>query len=99
MSMSPCYSSRFSPFMRSLKADRVDEDGIKKQYLYLGAVFAAGAALTKQNGLLIFGFYPLLAFLLVTDKMRHENTKDRLRILFQTHPPGFGGTFTLVHLQ
>jgi len=66
-----------------LKADRADEDSTKTQYLYLGAIFAAGTALTKQNGLLIFAFYPLLAYLLVTDNMMYKNTNERLRIIFK----------------
>lgn len=64
-----------------LKANFAEDDSTKTEYLYIGAVFAAGTALTKQNGLIIFTFYPLLAFLLVTGSMKHHNYKDRVRLL------------------
>jgi len=50
-----------------LKASRSREVHLKNDYLILGAIFAAGTALTKQNGLLVFAFYPLLALLLLKD--------------------------------
>lgn len=48
-----------------LKASMCKEEPRKLAHLYLGGIFAAGTALTKQNGLLVFGFYPILALLLV----------------------------------
>lgn len=50
-----------------LKASRSQEARSKDHYLILGAIFAAGSALTKQNGLLVFAFYPLLALLLMEE--------------------------------
>jgi hypothetical protein len=66
-----------------LKANKTEGDSSKKQYLYLGAVFAAGTALTKQNGMLVFAFYPLLAFLVVTDKLEHNAFVDRIKFLIK----------------
>jgi hypothetical protein len=66
-----------------LKANKTQDVSDKTRYLFLGAVFAAGTALTKQNGLLIFATYPLLAILLVTDEMKIESMAERAKILLK----------------
>lgn len=72
-----------------LKARKADGDKSKISYLYLGGFLAAGATLTKQNGLLMFIFYPLLAFLLVTDEMELETFWERVKILIKPTLLGF----------
>jgi hypothetical protein len=70
-----------------LKASKGEKEDSKLDYLYLGGIFAAGTALAKQNGLLVFGFYPLLALLLVLD----DSSKpliDRIKKLIK--PVGLG---------
>ncbi|MFN2146253.1 MAG: hypothetical protein ACK2T7_12945 [Anaerolineales bacterium] len=52
-----------------LKASRTEEGRSRNEILLLGGVFAAGTALTKQNGLLMFAFYPLLALLLLEEDL------------------------------
>lgn len=66
-----------------LRAREAADDSTKTQYLYLGAIFAAGAALTKQNGLLVFTLFPLLAILILTDSMQHKDNRDRLTIILK----------------
>ncbi len=48
-----------------LKLDRVTNMGELKQTLVLGSLATAAAALTKQTGLYVMFFYPLLAYLWV----------------------------------
>ncbi len=48
-----------------LLARRTTDAGRQAKYVLLGAVFCAGAALTKQAGLLIAAVYPLLVWLVV----------------------------------
>lgn len=47
-----------------LKARSVNSQTQKRNYVKLGFIFAAGTALTKQNGLYVFAFYPLLSYVL-----------------------------------
>ncbi|RME07357.1 MAG: hypothetical protein D6803_04200 [Anaerolineae bacterium] len=58
----------FAPLYALHKAVYLARREEQRSYLTLGAVFAAGAALTKPNGLLILAVYPLLAYLLVVRK-------------------------------
>ena len=44
-----------------LKSKDIADKKSKSSYLYLGAIFSAGSALAKSNGLLIMAFYPVLA--------------------------------------
>lgn len=46
-----------------------------KKFLFLGGVFAAGAALTKQSGFVIVIFYPVFAYLLI---FKHKG-RDHIR--------------------
>lgn len=55
------------------------------QHLVLGAVFSAGAAVTKQPGIYIFFLYPILAYTIMTGHHRlmlGENTKKYLVSFF-----------------
>jgi hypothetical protein len=65
-----------------LKASQCKGEPNKLAYLYLGAIFAAGTALTKQNGLLVFGLYPILALLLVLNDISEPLT-DRIKKLIK----------------
>ncbi len=66
-----------------LKAEKSKSQTIRTSYVYLGAIFAAGTSLTKQNGLLIFLIYPLLAFLILTKKSEHTSIWERLKFLIK----------------
>ena len=66
-----------------LKASNSERGSKKLDYIYLGTIFAAGTALTKQNGLLIFVFYPLLAFLLMNDKINLASIWEKSRFLIK----------------
>jgi hypothetical protein len=54
------------------------EAGRQAKYVLLGAVLCAGAALTKQAGLLVAAVYPLLAWLLVYRGRAKETVPTRL---------------------
>jgi hypothetical protein len=47
------------------QATKHDDEEIQLRYVFLGSVFAAGTALTKQNGLLVFAAYPVLAYWMI----------------------------------
>jgi hypothetical protein len=64
-----------------LKAMAIDDSHQKINYLGLGFIFAAGTALTKQNGLLVFALYPLLAYFLILKNFSNMNSQQRLIIL------------------
>jgi hypothetical protein len=66
-----------------LKASQSERETNRSHYLFLGATFAAGSALTKQNGLLIFGLYPFLAFLLLVDKSKNGSVWQRSKFLIK----------------
>jgi hypothetical protein len=66
------------PFYTLLKA-KTSQGGEQQNYLFLGAIFAAGAALTKQNGLFILATYPILAYLIVIHKLPQPERKEKLR--------------------
>ncbi len=67
------------PFYTLLKAKSVQGEE-QQDYLYLGAIFAAGAALTKQNGLFVLATYPLLAYLIVINTLAQRDRKEKLRM-------------------
>ncbi len=50
------------PIYALLRADRADDASHRLKWLAVGALFAAGAALTKQLGLYVAAVYPLLAW-------------------------------------
>lgn len=66
-----------------LKANHTKENRSIHHYLTLGAIFAAGTALTKQNGLLIFVFYPLLAILIINDRSQQNPFAERIKALIK----------------
>lgn len=71
-----------------MKASRSQDEKIKNDYLILGSIFAAGTALTKQNGLLVFVLYPLLALLIVEDNST-DSLKTRISKLLKPMAIGF----------
>jgi len=61
-----------------LKAKTTTSQKQQVNYIWIGAIFSAGAALTKQNGLFIFGIYPVLAYLLVAKTLDNTDLKKQL---------------------
>jgi len=60
----------------------------KSIYIYLGAIFAAGAAVTKQAGLWVVLAYPFLLFFI--------NNKEENRRYVYSHIPGILVIYTLI---
>ena len=68
-----------------IKAYGANTQKYTDQHLVLGAVFSAGAAITKQPGIYIFFLYPILAYTIMTGRHRlmlGENTKKYLVSFF-----------------
>lgn len=63
-----------------VKTGNTKDISYSNQYLLLGGIFAAGAAVTKQPGLYIFVLYPVLAYIHV---VRHTDTK--LKSIFKKY--------------
>lgn len=61
-----------------LKTKSMDSFVMRDHYAWLGTIFAAGTALTKQNGLLVFVMYPVLVYFIIIDKEPRGNLKDKL---------------------
>lgn len=53
-----------------IEVTKADTQSHMEQHLLLGAVFAAGAGVTKQSGMYIFVLYPILAYI----NLAHKNT-------------------------
>ena len=53
------------------------DSAVQRQGIFLGAVFAGGAAVTKQAGVYLLALYPLLAYLLVL-RSRREWTRQEI---------------------
>ena len=51
------------PIYALLQADRAEEPTHRLKWLFVGALFAAGAALTKQLGLYVAAVYPILTWI------------------------------------
>lgn len=64
-----------------LKALAINEQRQQLNYLRLGFIFAAGTALTKQNGLFIFALYPVLAYLLVLREIEAFDFRQQMIFL------------------
>ena len=54
-----------------IKAKDQSDPAVQRQGIFLGAVFAGGAAVTKQAGVYMLALYPLLAYLLVLRSRRN----------------------------
>lgn len=61
-----------------LKSIKLSDEEKKVKYVFLGFIMAAGAALTKQNGLFVFSVYPLLAYLIVFRKIDSLTQKEKI---------------------
>ena len=59
----------------------LQEEELAKKTLWLGAVLAGGAAVTKHTGLYCLAAFPLLAYLLVIRKFRNFTFGKTIRIL------------------
>lgn len=60
----PVAMMAFLPVYALLKVEREPDPNRREMGVWLGAAFAAGAAVTKQSGAYILALYPLLAYLL-----------------------------------
>ncbi|OQY36081.1 MAG: hypothetical protein B6243_03950 [Anaerolineaceae bacterium 4572_5.2] len=61
-----------------LKAKTTSNTKKQLDYVFLGTIFAAGTALTKQNGLLVFTLYPVLAYFIIVKHIESLTTKEKL---------------------
>lgn len=61
-----------------LKAEKLSDSKVQLDYVFLGAIFAAGTALTKQNGLLVFVVYPVLAYFIIVKNIDTMTRKEQL---------------------
>jgi len=61
-----------------LKASKMNDEKQQEKYVFLGFIFAAGTALTKQNGLFVFAVYPFLAYWMVFRKLQSLSLKEKL---------------------
>jgi hypothetical protein len=52
-----------------------------QQAVFLGAIFSAGSAVTKQAGLYILALYPLLAYIILLKDTRQWDTRQKFRLL------------------
>lgn len=61
-----------------LKARSVNSQTLKRNYVKLGFIFATGTALTKQNGLYVFAFYPLLSYVLAIKDFKGASLANKI---------------------
>ncbi len=61
-----------------LKAKTTFNSNQQLQYMSIGAVFAAGAALTKQNGLYILAIFPFLSYWLIIRNIATLNRREQI---------------------
>jgi len=64
-----------------IKAKGQSDPLVQRQGIFLGAVFAGGAAVTKQAGIYLLVFYPLLAYLLVLRSRPEWTRREKTRML------------------
>lgn len=60
------------------KSSKMDDENLQEKYVFLGFIFAAGTALTKQNGLLVFAAYPFLAYWMVIRNLKTLSLRQKL---------------------
>jgi len=61
-----------------LKSSKLHDEDLQVKYVFFGFVFAAGTALTKQNGLLVFVTYPFLAYWIIFRKLESLTLREKL---------------------
>ncbi|MBM3143945.1 MAG: hypothetical protein FJ010_03035 [Chloroflexi bacterium] len=71
----------FVPIYTLLKAKNSVNPKNQLDYVQLGAIFAAGAALTKPNGLVVFVAFPVLAYFLIVKKLDQLGRKEKYLII------------------
>jgi hypothetical protein len=71
------------PIWALLKAEVANHKKTTLQFVWLGGILSAGAALTKQNGLLILTAYPILAYILILRKDTETSFKQNLVLLLK----------------
>ncbi len=64
-----------------LKVKDQSDPVVQRQGIFLGAVFAGGAAVTKPAGLYLLVFYPLLAYLLVLRSQPEMTRREKTRLI------------------
>jgi len=64
-----------------LIAEKEKRKDVMSHYLLLGAIFSAGASITKQTGLYIFALYPILAYFIVVRKYEGMEIKEKIKLL------------------
>lgn len=62
-----------------LKASNTKDEQEKIRYVMFGFIFAAGTVLTKQNGLFVFGIFPILAYLTVIKNITTLTTREKIQ--------------------
>jgi hypothetical protein len=63
-----------------LLAENEQREDVLKRTLWLGAIFTAGASMTKQSGLYLFALYPILIYFIVLKKNKDFEIKEKLKI-------------------
>ena len=63
-----------------LNASTQTEEKHLRNSALLGFIFAAGAALTKQNGLWVLAVYPILAYSIIFQRIENITKKERIRL-------------------
>jgi hypothetical protein len=61
-----------------IKSSKLRDEELQIKYVFLGFVFAAGTALTKQNGLIVFVTYPFLAYGIIFRKLESLSSKEKI---------------------
>jgi hypothetical protein len=64
-----------------LLAENEKRKDTMKQTLLLGAIFSAGASVTKQSGLYLFALYPILAYFIVLRKYEGMAFKEKVKLV------------------
>ncbi|MBL1193301.1 MAG: hypothetical protein HND51_03015 [Chloroflexi bacterium] len=82
----------FAAVYTLLVSSKLQEDGQQARYLLLGALLAAGSAVTKQAGIYILVLYPLLAYLMVI----RPSTSESKSTLWKNLGGGFGLALAIV---
>ncbi len=76
------------PIWALLKAELVQPKSSAVRFLWLGGILSAGAALTKQNGLLILTVYPVLSYFLILRKDTEATFLQNLGLLVKIFAAG-----------
>jgi hypothetical protein len=67
-----------------LKARKIEDKKELTNTLILGAIFSAGAAVTKQSGVYVFGIFPILAYIIVLKDYQQMEYKKKIQFVLVT---------------